>query len=132
MGRVWNQTLANTLNEHIYSLKDGLTDEHFVAKNQGIFACFSAGRRYIRHGSVALLLSGQTPGLGFRWSRSFLCWPGFVSLIDADTTEYRRENDNRAVKKTLSIPSWLNAKAEKAGINFSQVLQEALKQRLGY
>lgn len=57
---------------------------------------------------------------------------GFVSLIDADTTQYRRENDNRAVKKTLSIPSWLNAKAEKAGINFSQTLQDALKQRLGY
>ncbi|HUW63105.1 MAG TPA: type II toxin-antitoxin system HicB family antitoxin [Spirochaetia bacterium] len=56
---------------------------------------------------------------------------GYVSLIDADTTEYRRENDNRAVKKTLSIPSWLNAKAEKAGINFSQTLQDALKQRLG-
>ncbi|HAG08365.1 MAG: Phage-related protein [Desulfotomaculum sp. 46_296] len=54
----------------------------------------------------------------------------FISLIDADTTEYRRENDNRAVKKTLSIPSWLNAKAEKAGVNFSQILQDALKSRL--
>lgn len=54
----------------------------------------------------------------------------FVNLIDVDTDEYRRENDNRAVKKTLSIPSWLNAKAEKAGINFSQTLQKALKQEL--
>lgn len=55
---------------------------------------------------------------------------GFTNLIDADTDEYRRENDNRAVKKTLTLPSWLNAKAERAGINFSQTLQEALKQRL--
>ncbi len=55
----------------------------------------------------------------------------FISLIDVDTTEYRRENDNRAVKKTLSIPNWLNTKAEKAGINFSQTLQKALKQQLG-
>ena len=55
---------------------------------------------------------------------------GFVNLIDADTDEYRRENDNRAVKKTLTLPSWLNAKAERAGINFSQTLQEALKQPL--
>lgn len=55
---------------------------------------------------------------------------GFVNLIDADTDEYRRENDNRAVKKTLTLPSWLNSKAERAGINFSQTLQEALKQRL--
>ena len=55
----------------------------------------------------------------------------FVNLIDVDTIEYRRENDNRAVKKTLSIPSWLNSKAENAGINFSQTLQKALKQQLG-
>jgi predicted RNase H-like HicB family nuclease len=55
----------------------------------------------------------------------------FVNLIDVDTDEYRRENDNRAVKKTLSIPNWLNAKAEKAGVNFSQTLQKALKRELG-
>jgi len=54
----------------------------------------------------------------------------FVNLIDIDTDEYRREIDNRAVKKTLSIPNWLNTKAEKAGINFSQTLQKALKQEL--
>lgn len=57
--------------------------------------------------------------------------PQFVNLIVADTGKYRRENDYRAVKKTLSIPSWLNAKAEKAGVNFSQILQEALKNHLG-
>lgn len=56
--------------------------------------------------------------------------PQFVNYIVADTDAYRRENDNRAVKKTLTIPSWLNSKAEKAGINFSQVLQAALKDRL--
>ena len=55
----------------------------------------------------------------------------FVNLIDVDTDQYRRENDNHAIKKTLSIPNWLNAKAEKAGINFSQTLQKALKKELG-
>lgn len=55
---------------------------------------------------------------------------GIVTLIDADTNEYRRITDNRAVKKTLTIPSWLNVKAEKAGINFSAVLQNALKEQL--
>lgn len=54
----------------------------------------------------------------------------FVSLICCDTIEYRRFYDNRAVKKTLSIPSWLNDMAERAGINFSGTLQEALKQQL--
>ena len=56
---------------------------------------------------------------------------GIVSLVVADTDEWRKLVDNRAVKKTLSIPSWLNAKAEKAGLNFSQVLQEALCSKLG-
>ena len=56
---------------------------------------------------------------------------GFVSYILADTDEWRREFDSRAVKKTLSIPSWLNSKAERAAINFSQTLKEALCQKLG-
>jgi predicted RNase H-like HicB family nuclease len=56
---------------------------------------------------------------------------GFVSYILADTDEWRREFDSRAVKKTLSIPSWLNSKAERADINFSQTLKEALCQKLG-
>ena len=56
--------------------------------------------------------------------------PQFISLIVADTTLYRKENDNRAVKKTLSIPNWLNTKAERAGINFSRTLQTALKKQL--
>lgn len=54
-----------------------------------------------------------------------------VSLLDVDTDEYRKQNDSRAVKKTLTIPRWLNIRGEKAGINFSQVLQEALRNRLG-
>lgn len=53
-----------------------------------------------------------------------------VSLVGCDTIEYRRQNDNRAVKKTLTIPSWLNAMAEAEDLNFSGILQEALKDRL--
>lgn len=56
--------------------------------------------------------------------------PQFVSYIIADTDKYRKENDSHAVKKTLSIPSWLNEQAEEAGINFSQTLQTALKEKL--
>lgn len=56
--------------------------------------------------------------------------PEFVNYVYADTDEYRRKNDSRAVKKTLSIPAWLNSQAEQAGVNFSQVLQDALKAKL--
>lgn len=54
-----------------------------------------------------------------------------VSLIFADTTEYRRLYDNKAVKKTLSVPSWLNAMAERKGANFSAILQNGLKEFCG-
>lgn len=53
-----------------------------------------------------------------------------VSLVFCDTVEYRKFYDNRAIKKTLTIPNWLNTVAEKAGVNFSMVLQEALKAKL--
>jgi len=53
-----------------------------------------------------------------------------VTFVYADTSEYRRFVENRVIKKTLTIPSWLNAKAEAANVNFSQTLQRALKSEL--
>ena len=57
--------------------------------------------------------------------------PGdIVTLVDVDFTEYRRQNDMRSVRRNVSLPCWLNAAAEKSGINVSAVLQAALKQQL--
>lgn len=56
---------------------------------------------------------------------------GVVSYVMADTMAWRKANDSKAVKKTLSIPSWLNSRAEAASINFSQALQESLCSKLG-
>ncbi len=53
-----------------------------------------------------------------------------VSLVDVDFDEYRRKNEIRTVKKNCTLPGWLCYEAEKAHINFSQVLQNALKQEL--
>ncbi len=55
----------------------------------------------------------------------------FVSFVSIDMDEYRRKFNHKAIKKTLSIPMWLNTLSEKNHINFSQVLQEALKSKLG-
>ena len=55
----------------------------------------------------------------------------FVSFISIDMDEYRKKFNNKSVKKTLTIPEWLNYLSEKNNINFSQVLQEALKEKLG-
>lgn len=48
------------------------------------------------------------------------------TIVDIDFTDYRRKHDNRMVKKNCTIPYYLNVEAEKRGINFSRVLQEAL------
>lgn len=56
---------------------------------------------------------------------------GFVSLISIDLDEYAKKYGTKAVKKTLSIPAWLNTLAEKENINFSQILQNALVNHLG-
>lgn len=55
----------------------------------------------------------------------------YAVIIEFDSDEYRRRTGSFAVKKTLSIPSWLNEEAMAKGINFSAVLQEALKRQLG-
>lgn len=54
----------------------------------------------------------------------------FTPLPNGEFDEYRNKHDTRAVKKTLSIPSWLNTQAVQAGVNFSQVLQDALWEKL--
>ncbi len=50
--------------------------------------------------------------------------------VDVDFTEYRKKHDNKKVKKTLTIPSWLNQAAESENINFSRTLEEALISKL--
>lgn len=55
---------------------------------------------------------------------------GFLVVVEFDMAEYRRKYCSRAVKKTLSIPEWLNEAAMRQNINFSQVLQEALMQKV--
>lgn len=47
-------------------------------------------------------------------------------IVEFDMEAYKKKHNSKAVKKTLTIPEWLNEEAMKMGINFSQVLQEAL------
>ena len=51
-------------------------------------------------------------------------------MVRINLKEVIKEYDNKAVKKTLTIPSWLNKEADKAHINYSHILQEALKEHL--
>ena len=57
--------------------------------------------------------------------------PGdFLVILEFDELSYRKRNQSQSVKKTLSIPMWLNHAAEAQGVNFSNILQKALKQEL--
>ena len=59
------------------------------------------------------------------------CAKGEIALlVDVFMPPIRNRLNNKFVKKTLSIPQWLNAEAEHAGVNFSQVLQTSLKEYL--
>ena len=51
-------------------------------------------------------------------------------LIDAYMPTIRMAHSNRSVNRTVTLPAWLNAAAQELNVNFSQVLQEALKERL--
>ena len=54
----------------------------------------------------------------------------FVNIVTVDAEEYAKKHFDKAVKKTLTIPAWLNTAAVEQGINFSKVLQDALKKQL--
>ena len=60
-----------------------------------------------------------------------LCENEMAVLVTAWMTPFRDSMENRAVKKTLTIPAWLNDAAEKRKVNYSQILQSALKDHLG-
>ena len=55
---------------------------------------------------------------------------GFLVIVEFDMLEYQKKHNSKAVKKTLTIPEWLNEAAIRQNINFSQVLQEALMTRV--
>ena len=54
----------------------------------------------------------------------------YVSLVDVDFAEYRRKVDTKSVRRNVTLTHWLNVEADKAGINVSTVLQEALMSAL--
>jgi len=55
----------------------------------------------------------------------------YVTLIDADPAVYERKRNAQAVKRTISLPAWMDEKASAEGLSLSKVMQEALSERLG-
>lgn len=55
---------------------------------------------------------------------------GILAMVEVFMPSVRDRINNRVVKKTLTIPAWLNREAEAANVNFSQILQDGLKRYL--
>ncbi len=103
--------------ESCYTCGDNLADAIYMAEDVLAFTLYDYEKQ---HRDI------PKPGE----FRSVHCEPGeFVNLIVCDTLHYQKRFNNRAVKKTLSIPEWLNEVALENHINFSQLLQEALMEK---
>ena len=57
-------------------------------------------------------------------------YKGFINYVSVDYESYSKEHFRKSVKKTLSIPQLLDKKAKELGLNFSQILQEALEKEI--
>lgn len=78
-------------------------------------------------GLMGITLQDESEALPEPYSHTFTSEKDdIVTLVDINFDDYRKKHDNRMVKKNCTIPYYLNVEAEKMGINFSRVLQEAL------
>ena len=76
---------------------------------------------------LALLEEGRDLTVPSKLSEMDKVEDGFATLVACDMSAYK---DTKAIKKTLTIPAWLNQRAIDMGINFSQALQEALIKKI--
>lgn len=52
------------------------------------------------------------------------------TLVRVNISEYKRKHDHKVVKKTITIPNYLNELGKEQGINFSELMTDALKSKL--
>lgn len=53
-----------------------------------------------------------------------------VTLVTVNVSEYKRKHDNKVIKKTITIPNYLNELGKENGVNFSELMTTALKEKL--
>ena len=78
----------------------------------------------------SLKQNGETLPKSIRPELLILDKDSFVTLVEWDEEAYLRRTSNKAIKKTLTIPEWMNTLAEEKNINFSKTLQEALLEKI--
>lgn len=114
----WLSTCGETLNEAMSMAVDCLAGYLYTCQKDGDAVPAPSEMSKIDPVSIA-------KELGLNTSTE-----NFVNLITVDVDEYAKKHFEKSVKKTLTIPAWLNEAALEQKINFSQVLQDALKSQL--
>ncbi len=104
--------------EGCYTCGDNLTDAIFMASDALALTLYS----YEHDGKIIPAPSSS--------NSISITDDEFINLISADTLAYRKMYNNKSIKKTLTIPEWLNEAATAMNLNFSQVLQEALLKKI--
>lgn len=110
-------TCGNSMNEALCAAVDCLAGYLYCCKKEGETILEASSFENVNVCQVAEELGLKTEG-------------AFVNIVTVDVEEYAKLHFEKAVKKTLTIPAWLNDMALKNNINFSQVLQDALKEKL--
>ena len=109
----WLATGGSTETEAMNMAVDCLAGYLYSLKNEGEQAPAASAIGDVSLETVARELDADTNG-------------SFVNMVSVDVAEYAKEHFEKSVRKTLTIPAWLNVAAQEKKINFSQTLQEAL------
>ena len=109
----WLATCGETENEAMSMAVDCLAGYLYALKNDGEQFPAASAMKDVSLEKVAKELDADTTN-------------AFVSMVSVDVAEYAKTHFEKSVRKTLTIPAWLNIAAQQKNINFSQTLQEAL------
>ena len=109
----WLATYGETENEAMSMAVDCLAGYLYTLKNDGEQFPAASAMKDVSLEKVAKELDADTTN-------------SFVSMVSVDVAEYAKTHFEKSVRKTLTIPAWLNIAAQQKNINFSQTLQEAL------
>lgn len=115
----WLATQGDTLDEAMSMAVDCLAGYLYSCKKDGDVISAPSKLSDIDIEAIGKELDPDTPVDG-----------SFVNMVFVDVEAYAKQHFEKSVKKTLTIPSWLNEEALALGINFSQTLQEALIQKI--
>lgn len=113
----WLSTCGSSLDEAFAMAIDCLAGHLFFCEKEGTAVGSASPLAEINASDIAAELGIEPEEM-------------FVNLVSVDVAAYAKIHFEKSVKKTLTIPSWLNTMAMDQNINFSLVLQEALKEKL--